>query len=267
MWLMTKFGFYSIVCAHQQEGIANSSKMFVGHAPDASGKMMVRSRRKQHLINLIENWSGPSLGSIVINSGTDYPYRLFIPQAVCHSLVGWLATQIDYTNFKSAQAAQRPIDNEYHHFLHRVWTEGVKMEDGTIGRGYVLIVDDPHAEEYAEPQIINKPRKPNKVRCEWLHGELLVFLNDKPQRYGVDYIYDRDMNTVRFTNLPRDRLDPWPYFGPLDTGFLRKALDKSKSKVKRAVKTGLKKAADSLRRGPYSGQPIKRTKPKNKKKR
>ena len=118
MWLMTRCGFFSVVCARGPLG------------EPIADLMMVRARCKAHLQALQQRF--PSrLGLVPIQhtKDTDYPYRLFMAKAVVVDIAALLAGEIDYTNFKheAAQAGDRVYDN----FLHRVWGAGLGMQDST----------------------------------------------------------------------------------------------------------------------------------------
>ena len=55
--------------------------------------------------------------------GTDYAYRIFLPQATWSQLVAELANELDYDNFKSEVARHQGSDGAaYEHSLHDVWS-------------------------------------------------------------------------------------------------------------------------------------------------
>lgn len=117
MWLMTKHGFYSIVCAHDEMGAPHKKLM------------MIRARKKEHLERLKERFGLP--GGVVENTGTDYSYRIIIERAVVVPLVARLMDEVDYSNFKNA-AADAANDDRYDMFLHSVWASGLNMARPTL---------------------------------------------------------------------------------------------------------------------------------------
>ena len=71
MWVFTKYGFYSVVCAHQGDGSFNESVDLK--------RVMVRARDRGHLEALRVRFRG-LLGDAVIHEhvGTVYAYRIFV---------------------------------------------------------------------------------------------------------------------------------------------------------------------------------------------
>jgi hypothetical protein len=116
MWLFTKYGFYSAVCARQGDG---------GHrqAVDVS-RIMVRARVRNHLEALKERF--PDLiGNSDIKEfvGTDYAYRLFMDKPVWSQVLVGLNEDMDYDNLKSEVGRfQRREGTAYEHALHEVWS-------------------------------------------------------------------------------------------------------------------------------------------------
>ena len=114
MWLMTRYGFFSIVCARGKGGRV------------LRGVMMVRARKKEHLERIKELNTG--LGPIVETDDTDYPYRIIARRRVVKALVNQITRDIDYGNFKSAAAQDDTTgDGTYITFLHAVWAAGLRM--------------------------------------------------------------------------------------------------------------------------------------------
>lgn len=116
MWLFTKYGFYSSVCARQGEG---------GHGqPVDSNRIMVRCRLKEHLDALKERFP-ELLGDCEIKefSGTDYAFRIFVEKTVWSKVLVGLNEEMDYDNFKSKVARhQGSAGADYEHSLHEVWS-------------------------------------------------------------------------------------------------------------------------------------------------
>jgi hypothetical protein len=69
MWIFTRYGFFSIACANKP-----------GSGSIDVDVVMVRSRLKEHLLNLQERFKDASLAKLSIESSshTDYRYRLVI---------------------------------------------------------------------------------------------------------------------------------------------------------------------------------------------
>ena len=116
MWLFTKHGFFSAVCARQGNGKHGQ--------PVDPGRIMVRARVRSHLEALKSRFPDPLGGCEILDSGgTDYAYRLFVAKPVWTQVVGQLAEETDYDNFKSEVARhQGNAGAAYEHALHDVWS-------------------------------------------------------------------------------------------------------------------------------------------------
>ena len=116
MWLFTKHGFFSAVCARQGNGKQ-------GQPVDRS-RIMVRARVRGHL-EALQSRFPDQLGSceILDSGGTDYAYRLFAAKLAWMQVVAELAEETDYDNFKSEVARhQGKAVAAYEHALHDVWS-------------------------------------------------------------------------------------------------------------------------------------------------
>lgn len=80
MWLYTRYGFYSAVQKHNEEGIT------------------VRSYNKEDLKNLVSRFQLDV--PIIYTPNNDYTYRIKITRGVWGTIVGELALDVDYENFK-----------------------------------------------------------------------------------------------------------------------------------------------------------------------
>ena len=110
MWLFTKHGFYSVVCAHGE--------------PDT---VMVRARCQRHLENLRDNF--PTMLAdcrIIANQGTDYPFRMLVGKEMFSLVARRLVQEIDYINFKSEVASTG--DRVYEHCCHEVWRDMLDLQ-------------------------------------------------------------------------------------------------------------------------------------------
>lgn len=89
MWIFTKYGFYSAVCARQDDGFGNVDE----------NTIMVRARSKKHLVNLKNKFPQLS-GDILVTPRNDYRYRIFVPKQVWEGVLGEIGKDTDYDNFK-----------------------------------------------------------------------------------------------------------------------------------------------------------------------
>jgi len=116
MWLFTRHGFYSAVCARQGDG---------GHGqPVNPNRIMVRARLRPHLEALKDHFPD-LLGNSEIKEfvGTDYAYRIFVDKPTWTQVMVGLSDELDYDNFKSEVARFQGQDGaDYEHSLHKVWS-------------------------------------------------------------------------------------------------------------------------------------------------
>ncbi len=116
MWIFTKHGFFSAVCARQGNGKHGQ--------PVDPDRIMVRARVREHLEAIKKRF--PELLSeceIQESAGTDYAYRLFVPKSAWMQVALGLAEETDYDNFKSEVARhQGRAGAAYEHSLHDVWS-------------------------------------------------------------------------------------------------------------------------------------------------
>lgn len=122
MWIFTKHGFYSAVCARQGDG---------GHGqPVDPDRVMVRVRLRQHLEALQQRFP-ELLSSYEIQEfqGTDYAYRIFLPKRVWSEVLAGLGEETDYDNFKSAVAHHQGASGAaYEDSLHDVWSVMYRLQ-------------------------------------------------------------------------------------------------------------------------------------------
>ena len=97
MWLFTKYGFYSAVCARQGDGRHGQ--------PVDPNRIMVRARLRDHL-EALKNRFPDLLDGCEIKefSGTDYAFRIFVDKPVWSQVLVGLNEEMDYDNFKSEVA-------------------------------------------------------------------------------------------------------------------------------------------------------------------
>lgn len=119
MWMMTKYGFFSVV-------------EFRGEPHN----LLIRARRRDHLEAIKKRFAQQLTGyEILQTSEADYPCRMKVPRRTWESIVcEIIAHEIDYPDFKSAvknpgTRTYNPGLASYLNFLHRVWSLGHGMED------------------------------------------------------------------------------------------------------------------------------------------
>lgn len=116
MWVFTKHGFFSAVCARQGSGKHGQ--------PIDLDRIMIRTRVRGHLEALKKQFPN-LLGQCDISefAGTDYAFRIFVDKLVWSQVLSGLAQETDYDNFKSEVAHhQGSAGAAYEHSLHEVWS-------------------------------------------------------------------------------------------------------------------------------------------------
>ncbi len=122
MWIFTKHGFFSAVCARQGDG---------GHRqPVDLDRIMVRARVQGHLEDLKKRFPALLCDCEIQESiGTDYAYRLFVSKSAWMQVLAGLAEETDYDNFKSEVAHHQGRDGAaYEGSLHEVWSVMYKLQ-------------------------------------------------------------------------------------------------------------------------------------------
>jgi len=116
MWIFTKHGFFSAVCACQGDG--NHGQ------PIDKDRIMVRARVRGHLVAIKKQF--PDLLAdceIKEFAGTDYAFRIFVDKSVWSQVLVGLNEEMDYDNFKSKVARHQGSEGAaYEHSLHEVWS-------------------------------------------------------------------------------------------------------------------------------------------------
>jgi hypothetical protein len=110
MWLLTKFGFYSVV---QKPG---------------EDVLTVRARVRGDLDALRERYL-PELGETIETPKADYGYRALVSHAAFGEALGRIGADIDYPNFKNAVrdamgAARAKVYGEVWSVLFRLGRDG-----------------------------------------------------------------------------------------------------------------------------------------------
>ncbi len=120
MWLFTKYGFFSAVCARKDDGQK-------GRRVDPT-RIMVRARVRKHLEDLQKRF--PELignCEVLEFSGSDYAYRIFADKPVWTKVLVGLSEEIDYDNFKSEVERFHGRD-AYERSLHDVWSVMYRLQ-------------------------------------------------------------------------------------------------------------------------------------------
>lgn len=116
MWLFTRYGFFSAVCARKGSGDHDQ--------PVDPDRLMIRARLQTHLAALIQRFPR-LLGNAEIQHfpGSDYAFRIFLPKPVWGQILAELNDELDFDNFKSEVARyQGKAGIAYEQSLHKVWT-------------------------------------------------------------------------------------------------------------------------------------------------
>lgn len=123
MWIFTKHGFFSAVCARQGNGKHGQ--------PVDPDRIVVRARLRSHLKALQERFPA-LLGECDIqeSAGTDYAFRLFVQKSAWVRVLAGLAEETDYDNFKGEVARhQGKAGAAYERSLHGVWSVIHKLQE------------------------------------------------------------------------------------------------------------------------------------------
>jgi hypothetical protein len=127
MWIFTKHGFFSAVCARRGDGQRGQ--------PVDPNRIMVRARLQSHLEALKKRFPD-LLGGCEIqeSAGTDYAFRLFLQKWAWIQVLAGLAEETDYDNFKSEVARHQVARHQgragadYEHLLHEVWSVMYRLQ-------------------------------------------------------------------------------------------------------------------------------------------
>jgi hypothetical protein len=122
MWIFTRYGFFSAVCAREGSGKHGQ--------PIDPDRIMVRARVRGHL-EALKNRFPEQLDHCDIQdfAGTDYAFRIFVNKPVWSKILSTLAEEIDYDNFKSEVAHfQGRSGGAYEHSLHEVWSVMYRLQ-------------------------------------------------------------------------------------------------------------------------------------------
>ncbi len=122
MWIFTKHGFFSAVCARRGGGEHGQ--------PIDPNRIMIRARLRTHL-EALQNRFPDLLGDHEIQefAGTDYAFRIFVAKSAWSKVLSDLAEETDYDNFKSEVArCQGETGAAYERSLHDVWSVMYRLQ-------------------------------------------------------------------------------------------------------------------------------------------
>ncbi|MBL1218902.1 MAG: hypothetical protein D8M59_15590 [Planctomycetes bacterium] len=124
MWVFTRYGFFSAVCARQGSGEPGQ--------PVDPDRVMVRARVRHHLEALQARF-GELLGEseIRVFEATDYAFRIFVDKSVWVQVMAALTEEMDYDNFKSEVGRHQGVKGgRYVGALHGVWDVMYRLQEG-----------------------------------------------------------------------------------------------------------------------------------------
>ena len=122
MWIFTRYGFFSAVCAKQGDGKQGK--------PIDTDRIMVRARVRGHLEAMMKRFPD-LLGPCEIREfpRADYAFRIFIDKRVWSAVLSSLAEDTDYDNFKSEVARHQGRPGAaYERSLHDVWSVMFRLQ-------------------------------------------------------------------------------------------------------------------------------------------
>jgi hypothetical protein len=121
MWIFTRYGFYSVVCARGKDGAGLDTNT-----------LMVRARVRHHLERLQSRFGSLESYSIHASANTDYRYRIIVPKTYWKEVATQMAEEISYGNFKDeATKTLGFARSDYIEALHYVWSRlyGLQTEE------------------------------------------------------------------------------------------------------------------------------------------
>ncbi len=122
MWIFTRYGFYSAACAKRDGALDPQT-------------VMIRARCIDHLKSLQRRFPAIADAEILSFAGTDYRYRLIVSKDIWIGIVGELAREQEWSNFKNEAARfQGAAGTDYVHALHKVWSVMNQLQEDTGAR-------------------------------------------------------------------------------------------------------------------------------------
>jgi hypothetical protein len=102
MWLFTRYGFYSVVCAVGPDGGIDHDTM------------AVRARCVDHLVRLQQRFPALAGTDIIESPHGDYHWRLMISRRRWTEIAEELAAEIDWTNFRNEVTACQALNGRHY---------------------------------------------------------------------------------------------------------------------------------------------------------
>jgi hypothetical protein len=110
MWLITPIGFFSIV----------------EKPSDKAGQTLTIRARVREDLQMLQRTCLPSLGPILDQVGTDYPFRATAPKRDVSEAIAQLVSAVNYPNFKNEVAKKQ--GHKRAEAYHDVWADLAKLE-------------------------------------------------------------------------------------------------------------------------------------------
>ena len=112
MWLITNFGFFSVVQKSDDPKL---------------GTLTVRSRVREDLESLKEQYFKQTMGEIQVNTGTDYKYRAKVPREAMAGAMSQIIMDLEYSNFKNSVAENQGYKRAS--VYSKLWETLYKLQD------------------------------------------------------------------------------------------------------------------------------------------
>ena len=161
MWLITSFGFFSVVQKPTDK---------------AGDTLTIRARVGADLEALREKYL-PSLGQVVESKSNDYRYRATAPRAEVAAAMAAMVGGIDYSNYKDEVAkvqgaARAHLYHDVWSVLYRLQTESKKFATPRqqVTTGAVL---HPRKDEHGRSVELKKPSKPTPLEA-WHQNDAMA---------------------------------------------------------------------------------------------
>lgn len=124
MWLFTVYGFFSVASA-QIDDVTNPEKFYYID----SDNMMIRTRVRQHLVNLQNRFATLEPLEIKVSNTNDYMFRMIVPKAVWADCVKAMAEEQEWSNFKNeCHEKEERLGRPYVNALHAIWSVMYKLQ-------------------------------------------------------------------------------------------------------------------------------------------
>lgn len=149
MWLITPFGFFSVVRKPTDV---------------RTGTLTVRARVRADLEQLKARYL-PELGAISESGVTDYRCRAVAPQSAVAQAMARLVTELDYDNFKNAVAQRQGQARA--NLYHDVWSVLYELQRKPQGEVH------PKRDDDGQPVLIRTPSTPSAQRA-WKQPEQIA---------------------------------------------------------------------------------------------